>query len=300
MNDFNLIGYDATYCVFKFLDPKSLGKMRCVNKEFKALADLPGFYSPENYEIKVQFKEYYDLNLKYTKYFQQIQVKNAKIEERSKRDENWFGFFVTHIIEVFSIDSKITHLFCTIFPSIRTEIEIREKIESELTEIVKDGIEDSALLELKKMEESSFKKYQDLKKAAKLRKDKLAQFEKVASLFGGINGFESLPVIQGVVFQPKDYIDYILPAHMTAPIMRGVDDLGRIFFTIRFRDIKTNEMHCQTFFERHIKAAIWSAGTRWKDFIPNPCNVFDRGHDKDFERLAIAIQVGHYGNNIIE
>jgi hypothetical protein len=83
----------------------------------------------------------------------------------------------------------------------------------------------------------------------------------IFSLFGGQASFEALPNLDiSAIDQRRDYIDYIEPDQMTAPIMRGVDAFGRVFFTLRARHRHWDDVKCQTFFRRFNDGSSWSDG----------------------------------------
>jgi hypothetical protein len=73
----------------------------------------------------------------------------------------------------------------------------------------------------------------------------------VQELFRPQGGYRSLPVLSvDWTRMGGDYIDFIEPKDMTAPMMRGEDPFHRQFFTIRAR-MKDGDLYCQTFFERY-------------------------------------------------
>ena len=61
------------------------------------------------------------------------------------------------------------------------------------------------------------------------------------SIFGGQDKYEALPVLEFNITKPLE------PEHMTAPIMRGQDDVGRFFVTIRGKR-DDHDTLVQTFF----------------------------------------------------
>lgn len=114
---------------------------------------------------------------------------------------------------------------------------------------------------------------------------------KIKSLFGGVKGFEALPILTfNPLRQTGDYIDFITPQEMSAPIMRGVDKHGREFFTIRANG---NEgVYCQTFFRRYMHQGSWTQGGH--SIISIGCYIIDAGkvNVETFEQLKKLIQTG--------
>jgi hypothetical protein len=100
-----------------------------------------------------------------------------------------------------------------------------------------------------------------------LSENKIA-FDKIAELFGGHEKYSELPVLELRSLKLssetllRNYVDYIKPEHVTAPIMRGEDSLGHRFFVLRLQEKENTQFpkiaFCITIFEQ--------MGTTWGTF----------------------------------
>ncbi len=92
-----------------------------------------------------------------------------------------------------------------------------------------------------------------------------------ADLFGNIRRFERLPVLEiEDNVGSTGYLDFIKPKHMTDSLMKGVDTLGRRFFTIKVNDPDSKRQTCQTFFERYSNSddLTWVSAGNNREAIP--------------------------------
>jgi hypothetical protein len=91
--------------------------------------------------------------------------------------------------------------------------------------------------------------YQRIKQFPKL-------LQPIIDIFGSMNAFEKLPLLDGG-YETHDYLR-IPYEKMTAPIMRGIDACGRIFFVLRLHSTE-NEIQkaTQAFFPRYKNQAYW-------------------------------------------
>lgn len=89
-------------------------------------------------------------------------------------------------------------------------------------------------------------------------------YEAIVSLFGGEQEFKKLPILNiGKRKGLTNYIDFIEPNEMTAPIMRGTDSSNREFFVIRAKNQKSGEFGCQAFFQRGERHhGTWATGIK--------------------------------------
>lgn len=138
------------------------------------------------------------------------------------------------------------------------------------------------------------------------RKD--AAHKEIASLFGGEEGFQKLPILDiGEREGGTGYIDFIDPSEMTAPIMRGVDKYNREFFVIRAKNNTTGEHSCTCYFERAgDQPGTWATGLKsgFKLFSFDEFTLDLRGQhlagDKKFELLRSFIESKKFGEWSIE
>jgi hypothetical protein len=246
--------------IYKKLDYKDLITMRSVNKRFQAVSD--------------------DKSL--DPVFTLIKSRKAFLEIKNFRNnqKTLFARFVTFITFESKFLSKVTKLFCKLFPSIKREIETRQQIQAKLKRL---NLPNTEALENKK-----FWEYYELKK-------KFDAFSTVMGVFGGIKRYETLPLLD--IGDQNLYKDNIAPKQMKYPIMRGVDKNGNRFFTIRFRKKgKENKKVCLTVIEcrnSHNEICWLNLNSKPRDFLPCPGNGISRGVDVNkinFDVLERAIR----------
>ena len=270
----NVLPRDPLLYLFSYLEPKDLAQMRLVNKRFRDLADTQRLYRPEDFKVKEALK---DLNL---------------VKKLEGRKNGFFGTFVTWITFPSGILSIITSFFCSLFPSIKAEIEARQQIENELNSHAKT--KNSIALQAE---------YEDERSGYYCRRSYIRSLEQIMSLFGGKKSFESLPKLD--IGEGKDiekFASFIIPEEMTAPIMRGRDCNGQIFFTIRYELEGTQSRGCQTFYEWDFDC--WHAdkyqNTLLNVQLPISLVGWSSAGEYEFNKLAKIIKKGRNGNRIIK
>jgi len=219
------------------------------------------------------------------------------LNEISTEKSSFKGFFAWCV----NFDSKplkkITEFFCNKYPSIKEEIIFFNKKTVDL-KIVQNEIKslNDRLKYVKTTEGmSGGRVFQGMVD----KRDYLENKKEIMSLFGGEEGYNELPEFTDTaeILGITKYIDQINPSQMKAPIMRGTDLFGRDFFTVRAKDSRTNEVHCQTFFRRETYLPSWSvAGKNIVDFQGDLFNGTEKNEDgfKDLKTLVDTKKLGEW------
>lgn len=122
-------------------------------------------------------------------------------------------------------------------------------------------------------------KFKKLKQS--LQKSIDAEFTKLINAFGGVDAFDNYPVLDvGCDIGPTDYIDYINPSVVKAPIMTGVDALKRRFLVLKLVDEQGRIGVCVLFHRHHDRLGWVQASSH-----------FSRGR---------TLRFPHNGNNNLE
>lgn len=104
---------------------------------------------------------------------------------------------------------------------------------------------------------------------------KYRALEKMISLFGD-EEYAALPILDlGDREGATDYIDFIEPEEMTAPIMKGQDKSGRHFIALRL--IYRRYMSCLTYFERekHSFSCEWTQAGDGVRYLPSRSVIYN-------------------------
>lgn len=111
-------------------------------------------------------------------------------------------------------------------------------------------------------------------------------FEKIMSLFGGWQQYEALPIMDLKKIEGSSKCTKIEPRMMSAPIMRGVDAVGRNFFTILV-EAQCKVMYCRTIIEEPTHSISWITWNRSGSvaFVIDYCVVVEN----IFSKLAFLI-----------
>ena len=146
--------------------------------------------------------------------------------------------------------------------------------------------------------------YETVKIESVIHNQQMTSLQKMMSLFGGKERFEALPVLDlGDRVGRTGYIDFLTYSDMGAPIMRGRDCYGRIFFAIRFMtNQEPREQACDTFFERLTNSTEWASGYKKIRFVNIDRYLIDEEgvvNEDAFKRLAKAIKKGAGDNTVI-
>lgn len=142
---------------------------------------------------------------------------------------------------------------------------------------------------IKKLEVTG--KFKELAELIQLHYHKRQEaFEKIMGLFGGKEGYEALPILEVLVGESS--VDEIDLNKISAPIMRGKDDLGRNFFAILVMGHDHGNYY-KTFFEKP-----WHPSS-WVTYGQCVCGIADTGwayiieegivNEKNFKELADMI-----------
>ena len=240
--------------VLQFLEPGEILDCRGINSRYKMIVDSSeNLFSAEArtrkaaHELMIDKRRVKDAYSSFLDVLQ-LNLRRKKTELETKR-KSLFGL----------VAPKIQFL-SALFPSIKTEVSLQKALEkhmADITTLLPEG-------------RSLFEKCQKEWMAANIKYRKLVQqykktklFEqvnnKIYSLFGGKAIFEALPVLDiGKKMGRTDYIDFITPRDMTAPIMRGIDRYKRPFFALRAT--RDDAQLVQTFFQRYTDEVVWVDG----------------------------------------
>jgi hypothetical protein len=139
----------------------------------------------------------------------EISKNEEKLNERTNKPLGLFCWCI-NFKNVF-LNTLITKLFCSLFQCVSEEVDVQNKISEKIN---------------------------FWQTCLQSKPDRF----KLIDAFGGIANYKSLPKLDlGNNVGRTGYIDFIKPDEMNAPIMRGVDALGRHFVTIRFEAIPDTE-----------------------------------------------------------
>jgi len=86
-------------------------------------------------------------------------------------------------------------------------------------------------------------------------------FEKIKSIIGN---YDNLPVLKLDPKMQGDYIDWIKPHHLSAPIMKFVDKFRRKGIVLRLRSMNTGNEGTIVFFQRYTDEDICMACPNWR------------------------------------
>ena len=92
----------------------------------------------------------------------------------------------------------------------------------------------------------------------------------IVELFGGQSAFEKIPVLStGNSLGLSGYIDYLCPADLSAPLMKGHDVSGRPFVTMKLVNKRDRFQGVLTLFKRHIdpNSTYWCVGSNCSPVI---------------------------------
>lgn len=220
-----------------------------------------------------------------------------KSNQLKARKGTGFGYFVSKINFTSKLLSIITNLLSKIFPSIKKEIGMQNKMQHEINVfvcninsinlVISSSTKDAKML---------------LNNYSKLKSIKLGD-DKIMNLFGGRDEFEKLPILDIADREGETgYIDFITPKEMTAPIMRGQDKDGREFFSLRFKYKRSETLHCQTFFRRYCNAGSWTDGG--KELITTYGHLISHGwmsaeNAEPYKKLAELIKNRQLDNAVL-
>ncbi len=283
---------------------------RSLNKNFKKFADSPELYSPDILKLKSVFIEYNEKSDELKSVDTELEFKKLGLKtELTRRKESWFGYFVSLINFPKGILSLITTIFTSLFSSIEEEIRIQNDLYYELSVLT-----DSQIARRNFMAINCSKLESDFTRL----KGKATSFQHMKDLFGGSKGYEALPLMNLENDAGTDYIDYIEPSEMSAPIMRGIDQYGRNFITIRFghesginqtgrfhfaNETGKEHLRCQTFQERYSNSNTWVACN--SEFVRFESAIIYEGLISEFnakalEMLKVGIQNKKHKNLLIQ
>lgn len=281
--------------ILQFLDPQDLAHVRLVNNRLNTEAASDNLYSKEDLKVKNALKEYLEITKQVNaqETISDQATKNAKFKSESleKRKTGLFGSFVSIVNFESKILSTITTIFCTIFPSIKTEIEARKIEQAEKDQLMKIEQEEKKKLEnLQKESDLLYFTYRSEKRRRIAERQRQDDFKKIMKLFVGETEYMKLPELNLNVYgnnEDRDYIDYIEAKDMTAPIMRGQDKHGRHFFTFRIED----KDYCLTFFQRYTNGRRWATAGSTREYITEDL-IDEKGSvgQKTFDILKDAIE----------
>lgn len=123
--------------------------------------------------------------------------------------------------------------------------------------------------------------------SAEARRQRLIEqqtsFTAMQEACGGEAAFNQLPVLDiGNREGSTGYIDFLRPADLTAPIMRGTDRYGRPFISMKLHERATGGEAVITIFQRYVEGGRWTYGGNF----PSPGNFFN-GVFTDQDRALI-------------
>ena len=232
-------------------------------------------YSEKLVKVKEVFEKFMGdvsvYNSKITLFRQSEGCTSAQFKILEGRQGTWFGWFVSKLNHNTGIISTIKNLLCRISTSFKKEATDQDKIVEAFSLALKKSnqYKDDSLKhfqETKKEFDAFFKlkdEYSNLVNNQNADDIIKAGNEKMWALFGGIDEYNKLPILDiGDRQGETGYIDFIKPKELSAPIMRGTDCSGREFFTMRAK-INQNYFNddtarVQTFFQR--EKNIWTSG----------------------------------------
>lgn len=216
-----------------------------------------------------------------------IAKKDNAVEKLENRKRSWFGYFVSQINVKEGLISKITKIICHIFPSVSEEINKQNNLHRKI-----------GFLEMEIQEVDPKITLQEYQMKALIDNkcdfaNRFSGFLKIASLFGGNDGYELLPKINIKMIHVE-----VSPDQMSSPIMKGEDIHGNHFFVLRTRFRDNGEAFCPIFYENNARGTWFSQGN---------CEITKTGRiivEKDklmndpFDHLAEFIK--NKGNDILE
>lgn len=240
---------------------------------FSSCYDSDGLLSPgfmtkaqEKLERSTQARsEYLAENRQLTGQIKSLNDQLSNLEDYKRNDKTrypWTSYIVSLIHTPGQKHSLITSLFCLIFPPIKRMVKFQDEtyqtiqnhtpkikeLEGKLEAIEPEGIE-------------VIKRYN-----THLERVRVMEAEQLAmDLFGGLEEFRKLPVLD-ISHQLGERNLHVTLDDLTAPIMRGRDELGRLFFTIRAKDAR-GEMVCDVVQSLYTNSGYWTSGGRIMDAI---------------------------------
>lgn len=121
-------------------------------------------------------------------------------------------------------------------------------------------------------------------------------------MFGGLEAFEALPILNGVTgMGTRITLNDIPMARLTSSIMRGKDVWGREFAIIIAKHKKSGQQVYQIFHQEIYTKSLWVHSEDY--FIVNDSFLIQKGkayHQESFDQLKAFIQIGHNDDYILE
>lgn len=224
--------------------------------------------------------------------------REALTELKETRDElarplketqkTWIGYFVKVLKNRTGFLGKIHGLFLRWSKSYKEETEKQNRLNSaleaqkRLIETAQESLANAqeGIKEFKAQHKAIFDTYPQLNNIDNV-------FKLMIEACGGQERYNALPVLDLSGRVARDYVDYIRPADMTAPIMRFTDPVNRPGIAVR-----TN-YGVQAFFQRYRCEATWVEGGY--NAIPMAGGYFiDQGvvKEKPFKAVRTLLTTG--------
>lgn len=258
------------------------------------LKDIPVYL-----KSKEIFNQYEEISQKHQKKLGEKWAKAEAVIEKKHgidaKQSTWLGSLVWLITGENFLIKKIRNILTSIFKPVAEELAVQDKLSRELKALGEEydvlGKAESKLFN--EAENLYSKGMEQFNIFEKLQESKQAD-DKIMDLFGGRENFEKLPILDVDKIKGNegyDYIDFITPNDMTAPIMRGKDRYGREFFSIRAQDIGGNTA-VQTIFKRYSEGNIWTSGGSQIIRINSFLIDFLKIEKKPYQELKTLIETG--------
>jgi hypothetical protein len=227
---------DALVYMLSDMNEIDVETCRAVSKRFKSLIDERQPF-PEYY---LKAKEVYaKIIVQYEKDSELHELKNAikiKTEEMQKRRA--------------TMKNRLSHM-CS-FIDYWTEETLKERyLELRISSLQFEAqLRQDEICQLYQYDRREITHYQSIRRYPEIR-------QPIIDIFGSMKAFEKLPIF-GIENRSVDDVDLISAKELSAPLMRGIDVHGRVFFVLRATNIKdkTNTI-AQTFLQRRTNRDSW-------------------------------------------
>ena len=173
--------------VLSFLDSKEIANCRFLNKRFNELGSSKALYTNDIYRVKYSYDQYLNKQNEYDALNKRLKAISSQLKSIEGKG---FGYFVYKINYTSGILSIITNLLSKLFPYIKNEVNVQNKLKREMDVLVCNKLN----LHLKK--NILLGDYRKQKDDCIELKQKNEEVDKMTALFGGRSSFETLPVFE--------------------------------------------------------------------------------------------------------
>lgn len=259
INRLSSLPSEAKANILSFLPVEDLMQVRRVETPFKNLVDSATIYdkndSSADAKVHRAFLEYKNLHITEEKINTEISTLKASLksdkEALSTKQKNWYGYSVSSVKHFPGISYLASYALKNMNNEVDAQGALEKKIDetnSRISQLMKDK-EDVQIKMGKAVYKISYE-FQPIeieKKAMKF----------VDEIFGSREAFDKLPVLPKTSFSTNEDGGISIPKeNMTHPIMRGIEQHGRVFFAIRATTGR-EYVKVQVFVRKYINDSAW-------------------------------------------